>query len=127
MVGCAGALSFTLAERNLRTMDKLEMATRQLAEAFEEKRKGMNPGKRWSGSMFWDDCDHCIYAEFFGSYESGDKARIAADLITAHEELCLPYSLRIGFQGTEQVARKTMMEWFGAEEPEGDEDNQADG
>lgn len=108
-------------------MDKLEMATGQLAEAFEEKRKQSRVGRNGTGYMFWDDCDHCIYADFFGPYESGDKARSAATLITAYEELGLPYSLRIGFHETEKVARKTMMEWFGVEEPEGVEDNQAEG
>ncbi len=104
-------------------MEKLEMATRQLGKAFEEKWHEMNPGKNGAGFMFWDDCDHCIYADFFGSYERDDKARIATTLIITNDELCLPYSLRIGFHETEVVARKLMMEWFGAEEPESHENN----
>ena len=98
-------------------MDKLEMATRQLGKAFEPKWATLNPGGRGVAFMFWDDCDHCIYADFFGTYEVGDKARIATALIATHDELGLPHSLRTGFHETEAVARKSMIERFGEEEP----------
>ena len=89
-------------------MDKLEMATRQLGEAFRKRWHEM-PGRNGTGFMFWDECDHCIYADFFGSYEGDDKARIASTLVATNEKLFLPYSLRIGFHETEMAARKTMM------------------
>jgi len=66
--------------------------------------------------MFWDDGDHCIFVEFFGTYQNGDRARISSALIKEYEELCLPYSLRIGFHKTEEVARKTMMEWLDSQD-----------
>ncbi len=73
--------------------------------------------------MFWN-CDHCIYADFFGPYERENKERIASMLITTNDELRFTYSLRIGFHETEMVARKTMIEWCGAEEPESGDNNQ---
>ena len=74
--------------------------------------------------MFWDDDDHCIYVDFFGPYKTEDKERIASVLITTNDELQFPYSVRIGFHETEKVARKTMTEWVGAQEPGSREDNQ---
>jgi hypothetical protein len=100
-------------------MEKLEVATRQLGEAFG-KRWHEIPGKNGTGFMFWDDRDHCIYADFFGSYEGDDKVRIASSLVATSEELLHPYSLRIGFHKTEMVARKAMMKWFVADDPEDD-------
>jgi len=108
-------------------MDKIEIATRQLGSTFSEKWKELHSGKNGTGFMFWDDCDHSIYADFFGDYESDRKVTIVSTLIITNDELGLPYSLRIGFHETENVARKTMMELFNAEEPESHENNQSGG
>ncbi|MCB1235835.1 MAG: hypothetical protein KDM91_12270, partial [Verrucomicrobiae bacterium] len=97
-------------EKIHRQMNELERAIRQLGEAFGEKWNEMNPGTNGTGFMFWDDRDHCIYADFFGLDERADKARIASTLITTNEELRIPYSLRVGFHESEKVARRTMME-----------------
>jgi hypothetical protein len=107
-------------------MDQLERATRRLAEEFGEKWNELNPGTNGAGFMFWDDFDHCIYADFFGVSGRDIKARIASALITSNEDLDIRYSLRIGFHETEEVASKTMMEWFGAEDPQGNERDKAD-
>ncbi len=108
-------------------MDKLEKATRQLGEVFREKWKEIDSGRNGTGYMFWDDRDHCIYVEFFGDYERSDKAKMVSTLINTNEDLCFPYSLRIGFHETEMVARKTMMEWFRADDSEVDESNRTGG
>jgi hypothetical protein len=88
-------------------MDELEMAARQLGADFGEKWKEM-PGRNGTGFMVWDDCEHCIYVDFFGSYQGTDKARITTTLIMTNDEHGFPYSLRIGFHETEEDARKTM-------------------
>lgn len=108
-------------------MDKLEKATRKLGTVFDEKWTEINPGTDGSGYMFWDDHDHCIYADFFGLDEKADKAKMASTLIRTSEELGIPYSLRVGFHRSEKVARLTMMEWFGAKEAHREDIGQSGG
>ena len=47
-----------------------------------------------------------------------DEATTALDV---YHGLRLPYSLRVGFHQSEEVARQTMMDWLGFENPEGEE------
>ena len=102
------------------------MSARQFGADFGKKWNEM-PGRNGTGFMIWDDCDHCIYVDFFGSYEGDDKARIASTLITTNDELHFRYSLRVGFHETEKIARKTMMELLGTEEPGNHDHNQTSG
>lgn len=94
-------------------MNEIESMTRQLGDAFGPKWLGAATHKTGEGFMLWDDDDHCIFAEFYGNYDAGDKIKLSATLIEAHQSLCISYSLRIGFHPTEEVAQRTMMGWWG--------------
>ncbi len=66
--------------------------------------------------MLWDDDDYCIFADFFGDYETADKIKLAIVMLETYQASGIPYSLRIGFHKTEEAARITMMELYDAEE-----------
>ncbi len=79
--------------------------------------------------MELDTCSGTIVTTAFTSSSSAitREAKMVSTLINTNEDLCFPYSLRIGFHETEMVARKTMMEWFRADDSEVDESNRTGG
>ena len=79
------------------------------------------PGIKGNGLMVWDDEAHCIFLDFFGEFSPGERLRATTAALETYDGLRLPYSLRVGFHQSEEIARQTMEGWFGFNRPEVDE------
>jgi hypothetical protein len=99
-------------------MTEIEADTRRFGALLP---RDLTPGRRGSGWMIWDDEDHCIFLDFFGKYEAHERLKAATAVLEIYYGLRLPYSIRVGFHESEEVARQTMMDWIGADNPEVDE------
>jgi hypothetical protein len=78
------------------------------------------PGRSGNGWMIWDDDSQVISIDFFGAFEPGEKSRAATRALEIYDGLRLPFSLRIGFHPSEEIARRTMLDWMDVDDSEGD-------
>jgi hypothetical protein len=103
---------------NCAQMTEIEADTRRFGASLPND---LIPGRLGNGWMVWDDEDHCIFLDFFGEFEPSEKSRVATTVLELYFGLRLPYSLRVGFHQSEEVARRTMVDWIGVDNPEVDE------
>ena len=99
-------------------LSKIEADTRRFGASLP---LDIIPGRSGSGWMVWDDEVRCIFLDFFGEFEPSERSRAATTALDVYHGLRLPYSLRVGFHQSEDVARQTMMDWLGFDNPEGEE------
>jgi hypothetical protein len=76
------------------------------------------PSRKGSGFMIWSYDDHCVFLDFFGEFDPTERSKAATVVLEIYYGLRLPYSLRVGFHESEEVARRTMMDWIGVDDPE---------
>jgi hypothetical protein len=96
-------------------MTEIEADTRRFGALLP---RDLLPGRKGSGWMIWDDEDHCIFLDFFGGFEPTEKSKAATAVLEIYYGLRLPYSFRVGFHESEEVARRTMMDWIGVDDTE---------
>lgn len=90
-------------------MPPIEVDARRFGDSLPAE---LVPGRSGNGWMIWDDDSQCIFLDFFGTFEPGERSRAAKRALEIYEGLRLPYSLRIGFHPSEAIARRTMLDWM---------------
>jgi hypothetical protein len=103
---------------NSTQMSEIEADTRRFGDSLPND---LTPGGLGNGWMVWDDDDHCIYLDFFGEFGPAERSRAASVALETYHGLQLPHSLRIGFHPSEEIARRTLDEWFGYDDGEIDQ------
>ena len=99
-------------------MTEIEADTRRFGALLP---RDLIPGRMGNGWMIWSDEDHCIFLDIFGEFEPNQRLRAVTTVLEIYYALRLPYSLRVGFHESEQIARLTMMDWIGVDQSDVDE------